>query len=94
MSQTEQLNFLYESYLTFWDFGSNFDALLQQDTIKIGYRQLVGITDTSFKGVIRMNVQDNLISMGALWANVDMMNGECKRTGVLMGAIMRKLFSF
>ena len=31
-SGTEQLSFLYESYLIFWDFGINFDAVLQDDT--------------------------------------------------------------
>ena len=32
---TEQLTFLYESYLVFWEFGSNFDLLLNEGSAKI-----------------------------------------------------------
>lgn len=35
---TEQLTFLYESYLVFWEFGSNFDMLLNESSAKIQYR--------------------------------------------------------
>ena len=34
----EQLTFLYQSYLVFWDFGSNFDLLLNEGSAKIQYR--------------------------------------------------------
>ena len=36
-SGTEQLQFLYDSYLVFWDFGSNFDALLNDTSAIIQY---------------------------------------------------------
>jgi len=32
MSGTDQLTFLYESYLVFWEFGINFDLLLNDDS--------------------------------------------------------------
>ena len=32
---TERLTFLYDSYLVFWDFGINFDRILNDDTIII-----------------------------------------------------------
>ena len=35
---TDQLNFLYESYLVFWEFGINFDILLNDDSSKIQYK--------------------------------------------------------
>lgn len=47
---TERLTFLYDSYLVFWDFGINFDKILNDDTIIIQYRQFLGLTDPEFYG--------------------------------------------
>ena len=55
-SGTEQLAFLYESYLIFWEFGSNFDALMNMDSAIIQYTQFLYLGDESYEGVLRNNV--------------------------------------
>lgn len=91
---TDQLNFLYESYLVFWEFGINFDILLNDDSSKIQYKQFLNVTDDSYTDAIRQNVQEHLFPMMALYSHLDFKNGECKQIGVVTGALMRKAFSF
>ena len=57
MSGTDQLSFLTESYLIFWEFGINFDMIMRDDTAIIQYRQFVSMTAPEFTDAIRNNVQ-------------------------------------
>jgi len=93
-SGTEQLTFLYDSYLIFWDFGINFDALLNDDSAVIQYRQFLGLTDPAYAGVLRTNFQVNLLMIMGLNANLDFPGKECKVSGVILGGLMRKIFGF
>ena len=88
------MTFLYDSYLVFWEFGSNFDMLLNDSSAKIQYRQFLNITNTDYQDAVRINVQNNLLQLTGLYANLDYSNAECKTSGVIFGALSRKIFSF
>ena len=74
---TERLQFLYDSYLLFWDFGINFDRILHDDTAIIQYRQFLGLSDPEYYGAVRKNVQNNLLSLLSLYGNLDFAGKEC-----------------
>jgi len=94
MSVFEQLDFLYQSFLAFWDFGVHFDMLMRSDTAIIQYRQFLNLVDATFANVVRTNVQKNLSTLLTLVSNFDMANSECRHTGVILGALLRKTFNF
>ena len=56
MSAFEQLSFLRESFLAFWEFGINFDQIMQSISSVIAYRQFLNIVADEMIDVIRVNV--------------------------------------
>ena len=94
MSVSEQLAFLKNSFFTFWDFGINFDYVLLANEAVIQYRQFLNLVSDDFLNVLRTNVLTSLTDLMIFSANLDPKNTECRKTGVIMGALMRKLFSF
>ena len=94
MSTFDQLDFLYNSFLAFWEFGINFDYILIGEVAIIQYRQFLNVVSDDFLNVLRTNVLSNLSALNILFTNLDFKNSECRKSGVIGGALIRKVFSF
>lgn len=93
MSAFEQLAFLRESFLAFWEFGINFDEILQSVSSVIAYRQFLNLVSDEMEDVIRVNIQKNMLSVLSLFTSLDYAGDDCRHTGVIIGAMLRKLIS-
>ena len=60
MSTFDQLDFLMNAFLAFWEFGVNFDFVLLTDAAIIQYKQFLNLVSDDFLNVLRTNVLSNL----------------------------------
>ena len=94
MTTNDQMVFLFDAFEVFWSFGVNFDMLLQSDTAIIQYRQFLEMVNDRYENAIRINIEDNLMQLGMFYSEFDFKGSDCKKTGVITGALMRKMFGF
>lgn len=94
MSQFEQLMFLQDSFIAFWEFGINFDQILQSVSSIIMYRQFLNLVDDEIAGFIGYNIQTNLSAILTLVSSLDFENNDCRHSGVVLGALLRNLMGF
>ena len=83
-----------DSFFAFWDFGVNFDFVLLTQAAVIQYKQFLNLVSDDFLNVLRTNVLTNLTDLMIFSGNLDPKANECRKRGVILGALMRKLFSF
>lgn len=94
MSGPDQLMMLYDSFLIFHQFGANFSALINNNSIVVMYNQFLATFDTDYVGALRNNFLKNAMGLSMIFASTSRTDIDCKQNGVLYGALMRKAFSY
>ena len=92
-SATDQLNFLFQSFLILWEFGYNLDRIIRGASGTIQFRQILNFLDTSYAGVIRNNLQDHFLDVMGLYSSINFETVECRRLGTVVGALARNVLS-